>query len=81
MIVIGCDGIKSRVRAWMMGADHPSTPPVYTHKYAYRGLIPMEKAKKELGDDLASNAKMHVSQSFPSLLPNHLVLADYNVER
>lgn len=46
----------------MMGADHPCTPPVYTHKYAYRGLIPMEKARKELGDDLAQNAKMHMGQ-------------------
>jgi salicylate hydroxylase len=44
-----------------MGADHPCTPPVYTHKYAYRGLIPMEKARKELGDDLAQNAKMHMN--------------------
>jgi len=46
----------------MMGADHPCTPPVYTHKYAYRGLIPMERARKELGDDLAQNAKMHMGQ-------------------
>lgn len=45
----------------MMGDDHPSTPPVYTHKYAYRGLIPMERARKELGEDLAANAKLHVS--------------------
>ncbi|THZ86696.1 putative salicylate hydroxylase [Aureobasidium pullulans] len=60
--VIGCDGIKSKVRAWMMGADHPCSPPVYTHKYAYRGLIPMDKARKELGDDLAQNAKMHMGQ-------------------
>ncbi|KAI5272571.1 putative salicylate hydroxylase [Aureobasidium subglaciale] len=35
---------------------------VYTHKYAYRGLIPMDKARKELGDDLAQNAKMHMGQ-------------------
>ncbi|KAL1305144.1 hypothetical protein AAFC00_002069 [Neodothiora populina] len=60
--VIGCDGIKSKVRAWMMGPDSPCTQPTYTHKYAYRGLIPMDKARKELGDDLGQNAKMHMGQ-------------------
>lgn len=60
--VVGCDGIKSRVRAWMMGDDHPSTPPVYTHKYAYRGLIPMDKAIEALGKDNAQNSKMHLGQ-------------------
>lgn len=59
--VIGCDGIKSRVRAWMLGDNHPAIPPVYTHKYAYRGLIPMPKAIEALGKDNAQNAKMHVS--------------------
>jgi salicylate hydroxylase len=43
-----------------MGANHPCSPPVYTHKYAYRGLIPMERARKELGDELAGDAKMHM---------------------
>jgi salicylate hydroxylase len=59
--VIGCDGIKSRVRAWMLGEDHPATPPVYTHKYAYRGLIPMAKAIEALGEDNAVNAKFYVN--------------------
>jgi salicylate hydroxylase len=60
--VIGCDGVKSQVRAWMVGEDHPSAHPSYTHKYAYRGLIPMDRARKELGDDLALNSKMHMGQ-------------------
>lgn len=64
--VIGCDGIKSSVRAWMMGKDHPCTPPVYSHKYAYRGLIPMERARKELDDELAQNSQMHVRLLFNS---------------
>ena len=44
----------------MVGEDHPSAYPVYTHKYAYRGLIPVEKAIETLGRDNATNAKMHV---------------------
>ncbi|WVW85586.1 hypothetical protein I302_107624 [Kwoniella bestiolae CBS 10118] len=58
--IIGCDGIKSSVRTWMLGEDHPGSSPSYTHKYAYRGLIPMDKAVQALGEDLAQNAKMHM---------------------
>lgn len=49
----------------MMGQDSPCSPPTYTHKYAYRGLIPMDRAVKELGEDLAQNSKMHVSGFHP----------------
>jgi salicylate hydroxylase len=59
--VIGCDGIKSRVRQIIVGADHPSAHPTYTHKYAYRGLVPMEKAIEAIGEERAQNACMHVS--------------------
>lgn len=56
--VIGCDGIKARTRAWMLGKDHPGVAPVYTHKYAYRGLVPMQRAVDALGDENARNGKM-----------------------
>ncbi len=59
--IIGCDGIKSRVRQVILGKDHPSAQPSYTHKYAYRGLVPMEKAIEAIGEELAVNACMHVS--------------------
>ncbi|PWY70935.1 salicylate hydroxylase [Aspergillus heteromorphus CBS 117.55] len=59
-LVIGCDGIKSRVRQIIVGADHPSANPSYTHKYAYRGLVPMDKAVEAIGEELASNACMHM---------------------
>lgn len=57
--VIGCDGIKSRVRQIIVG-DHPSAYPRYSHKCAYRGLIPMEKAIAAVGEERAQNACMHV---------------------
>jgi salicylate hydroxylase len=60
-VIIGCDGIKSQVRQVIVGADHPSAKPSYTHKYAYRGLVPMEKAIEAVGEELASNSCMHVS--------------------
>lgn len=59
--VVGCDGIKSRVRQVVVGADHPSAYPAYTHKYAYRGLAPMDQAVDAVGEELAMNSCMHVS--------------------
>ena len=70
--IIGCDGIKSRVRQIMVGADHPSAKPTYTHKYAYRGLVPMEKAIEAVGEERAQNACMHVSGENYSLYRNGL---------
>lgn len=58
--VIGCDGIKSRVRQSLFGADHPCAKPSYTNKYAYRGLVPMEDAVATIGKEWAENACMHV---------------------
>jgi salicylate hydroxylase len=59
-IVIGCDGIKSRVRQLIVGDNHPSAHPVYTHKYAYRGLIPMEDAIAAIGEERAQTSCMLV---------------------
>ena len=58
--IVGTDGIKSRVRQLILGEDNPASHAAYTHKYAYRGLIPMEQAIKALGEEMAVNAKMHV---------------------
>lgn len=59
--IIGCDGIKSRVRQIIVGKHHPSAQPSYTYKYAYRGLVPMGKAIEAIGEELAANACLHVS--------------------
>ena len=60
-VVIGCDGIKSKVRQLIVGENSPSAYPTYTHKYAYRGLVPMDKAIEVIGEERAKNACMHVS--------------------
>ncbi|RHZ67840.1 hypothetical protein CDV55_100828 [Aspergillus turcosus] len=54
--VIGCDGIKSRVRMMMF----PATEPSYNHQYALRGVIPMDKAIEALGEYKARNRHMHL---------------------
>ncbi|KAI1454915.1 FAD/NAD(P)-binding domain-containing protein [Annulohypoxylon moriforme] len=58
--VIGCDGIKSRVRELLFGSDNPASYPHYTHKVAYRALVPMEKAIQALGEYKARNQHNHV---------------------
>ncbi|KAK0387824.1 hypothetical protein NLU13_4069 [Sarocladium strictum] len=60
--VIGCDGIKSKVRQFVVGAGHPSVKPSYAHKYAYRAMVPMDKAIEALGEEKALNACMHMGQ-------------------
>jgi salicylate hydroxylase len=56
--VIGCDGIKSKTRPWLLGKDDPASDAVYSGKYAYRGLIPMEKAIEMLGEEVAANSSI-----------------------
>ena len=58
--VIGCDGIRSRVRQLILGEDNPASYPGYSHKYAFRGLIPMEKAKAALGEEKTSTRHMYL---------------------
>ncbi|KAH8676635.1 hypothetical protein BGZ60DRAFT_447047 [Tricladium varicosporioides] len=58
--VIGCDGVKSRTRQILLGEKHGNTNPTFTGKYAYRGLIPMNKAIDALGEELARNSQMYL---------------------
>ncbi|KAL4932588.1 uncharacterized protein BDV17DRAFT_167919 [Aspergillus undulatus] len=71
-VVIGCDGIKSRVRQILLGEDHPAARPYFTQKYAYRGLVPMEKAIEAIGEELASNSCMHMGPN------NHMLTFPVN---
>jgi len=52
--VVGCDGIKSRIRPILMKmiGDEKSINPQFSGKYAYRGLIPMDEAVDALGDTI-----------------------------
>ncbi|KAI1778775.1 FAD/NAD(P)-binding domain-containing protein [Hypoxylon cercidicola] len=52
-LVVGCDGINSRVRRLMLGESNPASYPSYTNKYCYRALVPMDKAREVLGAERA----------------------------
>ncbi|KAF2691017.1 FAD/NAD(P)-binding domain-containing protein [Lentithecium fluviatile CBS 122367] len=55
--VIGCDGIKSRTRELVLGKK--AARPVFSGKYAYRGLIPMHKAVEILGEEQPRTSQMY----------------------
>jgi salicylate hydroxylase len=57
--IIGCDGIKSTTRRILLGKDDPASNAVFSGKYAYRGLIPMDKAVEILGEEEAQNSQMY----------------------
>ncbi|KAI0535242.1 hypothetical protein GGR58DRAFT_504452 [Xylaria digitata] len=58
--VIGCDGVKSRVRQILLGEDNPASRPSYSHCVAYRTLIPIAQAIEALGEYKATNQHNHV---------------------
>ncbi|KAL8731223.1 MAG: hypothetical protein Q9181_004382 [Wetmoreana brouardii] len=58
--IIGCDGIHSRVRQLLLGKASPTECCDFSGKYAFRGLIPMVKAKSAIGDKLAGNSNMYL---------------------
>ncbi|KAJ5740707.1 salicylate hydroxylase [Penicillium malachiteum] len=60
-VIVGCDGIKSKVRRYVSESDDISNHISYTHMYAYRGVIEMERAVKAVGRERAENSSVHVS--------------------
>ena len=54
--VIGCDGIKSRVRGFVCG---PDIQPEYAHEVAMRAMVPGEEAKRALGEEMAMNSQLY----------------------
>ena len=55
--VLGCDGIKSRVRQIVLD-DVPEAQAVFSGKYAYRGIFPMTKAIEILGEEIPKMPQM-----------------------
>ncbi|KAI1862577.1 uncharacterized protein JN550_010102 [Neoarthrinium moseri] len=85
-VVIGCDGIRSRVRQLILGEDNPASHPSYTKQFCFRGLVPMDKARKTLSEYRASTRFMYNGPGAhaitypvsPELLNVLLVISDSN---
>ena len=56
--IIGCDGLHSHVREYLLGKD--AAQPVFAGSVAYRGLVPMDAAVEKIGAEYAQNSKMLV---------------------
>lgn len=54
--VIGCDGIRSRVRELLFGPSYAAT---YSNKYSFRALIPMPKARASLPEHMITTRYMY----------------------
>ena len=60
--VVASDGVKGLSRKIVLADEYPgAVEPVYTGKYVYRAIVPMEDAKEILGD-LATDAKMYMGK-------------------
>ncbi|QSZ36355.1 hypothetical protein DSL72_006231 [Monilinia vaccinii-corymbosi] len=57
-VVIGCDGIKSAMRKFVM--EKQSIEPRFTNSFAYRAMVPSDVARKAIGDDLALNGQLYL---------------------
>ncbi|KAK6612793.1 mannitol 1-phosphate dehydrogenase [Botrytis cinerea] len=57
-VVIGCDGIKSATRNFVMG--NQSIEPKFSNTYAYRAMVPRDVAREAIGDDLALNGQSYL---------------------
>ena len=56
--VIGCDGIKSRVRKILLRENDRASEPVFSGKFCFRGLVPAKEAVDLLGEELATESQM-----------------------
>ena len=65
--MIGCDGIRSRLRQLILGKDNPAAHPSYSHKFAFRGLVPMDKARAALDEYKVSTRFMHLGPNAHAL--------------
>jgi salicylate hydroxylase len=54
--VIGCDGIKSRVRDFVCG---PTVQAKYANECAFRAMVPVEEATEALEDDTALTGQLY----------------------
>ncbi|KAL0930002.1 salicylate 1-monooxygenase SalA [Colletotrichum truncatum] len=59
-VLLGCDGIHSATRKFMLGADHPASRPGFSHTVVYRTMVPIEEGIAALGNKVAKCACNHL---------------------
>ena len=59
-VVVGADGIKSKCRELLLGEHSPHVSPKYAKEFAYRAMVPMERAVAILGEECARNGMVNM---------------------
>ncbi|EAW12331.1 putative salicylate hydroxylase [Aspergillus clavatus NRRL 1] len=59
-VVVGCDGIHSKVKEFMLPEEHEMVRPRYSGMYGYRAVLDMETMVEAVGDHRARVATMYV---------------------
>lgn len=50
--VVGCDGLRSTVRGFILGKDNPAVPPKFTGYWDARAFMMAEDSREAWGDDI-----------------------------
>jgi salicylate hydroxylase len=61
-VVVGCDGIKSKVKEFMLPDEFEETKPRYSGMYGYRAIVDMEAMVQAVGDRRARIATWHIGK-------------------
>lgn len=59
-VVVGCDGIKSKVKESMLPEESQYAQPRYSGMYGYRAVLDMEDMVKAVGDQRARVSTMYI---------------------
>ena len=59
-VVVGADGIKSKCRQLLLGEQSSDANPKFAKEFAYRGMVPMERAVAVLGEEFARNSMVNI---------------------
>ncbi|CAG8064581.1 unnamed protein product [Penicillium nalgiovense] len=66
-VVIGCDGIRSRVKECMIPVESMRTKPVYSGMYGYRAVLEMGDMVKAVGEKRAHVATIYLGRGVYAL--------------
>jgi salicylate hydroxylase len=61
-VVVGCDGIRSAVRNFVLGEEAEALKPVFTGKCAFRGLVSKADVVEILGEERGENRGMFLGK-------------------
>jgi salicylate hydroxylase len=83
-VVVGCDGIRSKVKESMLPEEHEHTKPQYSGMYCYRGVIDIDTMVEDVGDHRARVSTMYVGKgaygiSYPIMRANKVNVGLYKM--